>query len=133
MKTYLAVVWPGDRKTAHGVWFPDIPGVFSGADAAADIIRNAIEALELWAEDEALPEPSDAQALAARDDVRAELAKGAYLMAVPLIENDTAVVRANVTFERGMLRAIDAEAKARGLTRAAFLANAARHEIQGTR
>ena len=54
-----------------------------------------------------------------------------YAIAIPLIDNDTAVVRANVTFERGILRAIDAEAKARGLTRAAFLASAARREIEG--
>ena len=59
------------------------------------------------------------------------LAEGAFLIAVSLIENDTAVVRANVTFERGILRAINAEAKARGLTRAAFLANAARLRDRG--
>jgi metal-responsive CopG/Arc/MetJ family transcriptional regulator len=59
-----------------------------------------------------------------------ELSKGAFLVQVPLIENDTAVVRANVSFERGLLRAIDEAAAARGLTRAAFLAQAARREIE---
>lgn len=40
-------------------------------------------------------------------------------------------MRVNVTFERGLLRAIDEAAKDRSLTRSAFLANAARREIEG--
>src|SRR5262249_11235388 len=65
-----------------------------------------------------------------RRDVREALSAGCYLMAVPLIENDSAVVRANVTFERGVLRAIDVEAGKRGQTRGSFLAQAARPEIE---
>lgn len=42
---------------------------------------------------------------------------------------DAAVLRATPTFERGMLRAIDETAKSRGLTRSAFLADAARRSI----
>jgi len=56
--------------------------------------------------------------------------QGSIILAIPLIENDTAVVRANVSFERGLLRAIDEEAKGPGLTRAAFLAQSARKEIE---
>jgi hypothetical protein len=77
-----------------------------------------------------LPTPSTHHDLVARSDVREALASGGYLISVPLIDNDTAVVRANVTFERGMLRAIDATARARGITRSAFLASAARREIE---
>jgi len=47
---------------------------------------------------------------------------------VPLIENDAETVRANVTFECGLLRLIDSAAKERRLSRSAFLACAARHE-----
>ncbi len=47
-----------------------------------------------------------------------------------MIEADTAVVRANVTFERGMLRAIDEAARRLGVTRSAFLASAARDKIE---
>jgi len=130
MKTYLALVEAGDATHAYGVRFPDLPGVFSAADEEGDVLSNAIEALQLWAEDEELPEPSAQAALVQRSDVREALSAGCYLMAVPLIENDTAVVRANVTFERGVLQAIDVEAGKRGLTRASFLAQAARHEIE---
>ncbi|MBT9372871.1 type II toxin-antitoxin system HicB family antitoxin [Rhizobium sp. CSW-27] len=129
MRHYIALVHK-DADSAFGVSFPDVPGVFSAADAEEDIIANAIEALRLWAEDEALPAPSAIEQIIKRDDIRAELATGAFLLRVPLIEDDSRVVRANVTFEAGMLKAIDAEAARRGLTRSAFLASCARKEIE---
>jgi metal-responsive CopG/Arc/MetJ family transcriptional regulator len=42
-------------------------------------------------------------------------------------------VRANVTFDAGLLAAIDTEAGRRGLTRSAFLASAAREKIEARR
>jgi len=128
MKQFLAIV-EKDEGSAFGVSFPDIPGCFSAADEEADILANAIEALELWAEDMVVPEPSPHGAIVARADVGEALKAGGYLISVPLIEKDTAVVRANLTFERGMLRAIDETARSRGLTRSAFLADAARRAI----
>lgn len=125
---YVLVEQEGD--SAFGVSFPDLPSVFSAADAEEDIISNAVEALRLWAEGEELPEPSSLADIRARADVRAALAAGGFLARVPLIEDDTRVVRVNLTFEAGMLEAIDAEAKRRGLTRTAFLASAARKEIE---
>jgi len=130
MRAYYALVHK-DEDSAFGVQFPDAPGVYSAADTEDAIVANAIEALRLWAEDMPLPSPSSLEQIRALADVRAELAEGAFLVRVPLIEDDTRVVRANVTFEAGMLRAIDETAKARGLTRAAFLASAARKEIEG--
>ena len=129
MRHYFAQIHK-DAESAYGVQFPDVPGVFSAAEDADDFVPMAIEALRLYAEDEILPAPSSHETILTRDDVRAALTEGAYLISVPLIDNDTAIVRANVTFERGVLRAIDETAKARGLTRAAFLASAARREIE---
>ena len=129
MKAYLALV-EKDEESAFGIRFPDIPGVFSAADNQDEIVPNAVEALQLWAEDMPLPVPSPHEDIVARIDIREALASGGYLVSVPFIDNDTAVVRANVTFERGMLRAIDATARARGITRSAFLASAARREIE---
>lgn len=129
MKTFLAVV-EKEKDSSYGVMFPDIPGCFSAADTAEDVIPNALEALRLWAEDEILPAPSSHEAIVSLPIVRQALATGGYLISIPLIENDASVVRANVTFERGMLRAIDETARQRGLTRSAFLASAARHEIE---
>ena len=81
-------------------------------------------------EDAELPDPSPVESIVARPDVRDDLAAGAFLIRVPFVENDTRVVRANVTFEAGMLRAIDETAQRRGLTRSAFLASCARKEIE---
>ena len=60
---------------------------------------------------------------------------------IDIAQNETAVmiqvvldagrtVRANLTFEAGLLAAIDAEAARRGLTRSAFLASAARERLE---
>lgn len=129
MKHYFALVHKDD-DSAYGVQFPDIPGVFSAADEINDIIKEAVDALQLYAEDSELPAASSHAEIIARDDVKVELAKGAFLISVPYIEDDSAVVRANISFERGILKAIDATAKARGLSRSGFLAQAARHEIE---
>ena len=129
MTWYIALVHK-DPESAYGVSFPDLPGVFSAADDEEDIVPNAIEALTLWAEDEALPSPSSHSDVLARDDVRAELKEGAFLVRIPLVRDDTRTVRANITMEAGTLAAIDAAAKRRGLTRSAFLASAALKEIE---
>jgi predicted RNase H-like HicB family nuclease len=131
MRAYFAIVHK-DRDSAYGVSFPDLSGVFSAADEEKDIIANAMEALELYAEDAELPEPSTIESVVARPEIREELAAGAFIVRVPLLDNDTRVVRANVTFEAGMLRAIDETAQRRGLTRSAFLASCARKEIETT-
>jgi hypothetical protein len=62
--------------------------VYSASDEEGDVMSNAIEALQLLAEDEELPEPSTQAELVQRRDVREALSGGCYLMAVPLIEND---------------------------------------------
>jgi predicted RNase H-like HicB family nuclease len=131
MRAYFALVHK-DPDSAYGVSFPDLSSVFSAADEEEDIIANAMEALELYAEDAELPEPSTIDAVVANPEIRRELAAGAFIVRVPLVDNDTRVVRANVTFEAGMLRAIDETAQRRGLTRSAFLASCARKEIETT-
>ncbi len=129
MTWYIALVHK-DPESAYGVSFPDLPGVFSAADDEEDIVSNAIEALTLWAEDDTLPAPSSHAQILAREDVRAELKDGAFLVRIPLVRDDTRTVRANITMEAGTLAAIDAAAKRRGLTRSAFLASAALKEIE---
>ena len=82
MKTYFALV-DKDPDSAFGIRFPDIPGCFSAADAAEDVVPNAIEALQFWADGMAVPEPSSHEAIVALADVRKSLAEGSYLVSVP--------------------------------------------------
>jgi HicB_like antitoxin of bacterial toxin-antitoxin system len=49
---------------------------------------------------------------------------------IPVVLDTGRTVRANLTFDAGLLEAIDAEAARRGLTRSAFLASAARERLQ---
>lgn len=129
MKHYLAIV-EKEPDSAFGIIFPDIPGCVSASDTEEMIMQNAAEALQLWTEDMTPPTPSPHDRVIVHPDVAEILQRGGYLISVPLIEKDTAVVRANVTFERGILRAIDETAKQRGITRSAFLASAAKKEIE---
>jgi predicted RNase H-like HicB family nuclease len=125
MKTYIAVVHK-DRDSAFGISFPDLPGCFSAADSGADIVPNACEALDLWFEDEEEVEPRGIDAIASSVNLKG----GAFLIAVPRITRSTKVERINISLERGILDAIDAAAAARKLTRSAFIAEAAKKEIE---
>jgi hypothetical protein len=109
--------------------FANRPIRFDWADSEDDLIANAMEALTFWAEDEPMPKPRAIEQIVADPDIANELAAGAFLISVPFAANDARLVTANISMERGMLKAIDAAAKRRNLTRSAFLAQAARHEI----
>lgn len=127
MQYFYAVVHK-DQGSAFGVSFPDIPGCFSAADRLEDIVANATEALSLWFEDGADVVPSRLDRTQAA--VAHELAEGAFLLAVPRIRNDVRATRVNISIERGVLDAIDVAAAERRLTRSAFIAQAARNEIE---
>ncbi|KKC24441.1 type II toxin-antitoxin system HicB family antitoxin [Sphingomonas sp. SRS2] len=128
MKYFYAVVHK-DADSAYGVNFPDLPGCHSAADDLDDVLPNAIEAMDLWLEDQAEPDASSVATV--REAAAADLADGAFLIAVPRMTVSGKVTRVNLSLDMGTLAAIDAAATARKLTRSAFLAEAARNEIQG--
>ncbi|AJP72942.1 type II toxin-antitoxin system HicB family antitoxin [Sphingomonas hengshuiensis] len=127
MKTYFAIVHK-DPDSAYGVTFPDLPGCFSAADRLADVVPNACEAMDLWFDADAVIEPREAEEIAA--EYAEDLAKGAFLIAVPRVARTGAPVRINISLDRGILNAIDAAASARKLTRSAFIAEATKNEIE---
>jgi len=53
MTHYVAIVEDAGAEKAIGIWFPDLPGCFSAGDDIDDALRNAQEALALYAEAEA--------------------------------------------------------------------------------
>ena len=79
MPYYVAIVEDAGPDKAIGIWFPDLPGCFSAGDDVDAALRNAEEALALYAEEEAkkgrsLPPPRTLSALrsdpAAASDLR---------------------------------------------------------------
>jgi predicted RNase H-like HicB family nuclease len=50
MARYVAIIEDAGPDHAVGVWFPDLPGCTSGGDDIDEALRNAPEALELYAE-----------------------------------------------------------------------------------
>lgn len=129
---YIAFIHK-DPDSAYGVSFPDLPGCFSAGDTIDEAVRNAVEALSghirfLEAEGDDVPAPRDFDAIMS-DPALAEDRDGAMTTIVPLVRDRGSTVRVNVSFDLGLLEAIDAAADARRQTRSAFLASAARREI----
>jgi len=51
MTHYVAIVEESGPEKAVGVWFPDLPGCFSAGDNVEEALRNAAEAVTLYAEE----------------------------------------------------------------------------------
>lgn len=129
MTHYIGIVHK-DTDSSYGIAFPDLPGCFSAGDDLAELERNAIEAMELFLDNE------DVAAFPASDmaDIRASLSeadRNAMLMAVPFVRSGGRTVRVNFTVDAATLAAIDAAAKRRKLSRSAFLVSAAHNEMSG--
>jgi predicted RNase H-like HicB family nuclease len=128
---YFAAIVEQDDGSAFGLAFPDLPGCFSAADTWEDLPRMATEALDLWFEDQPMVTARSLADLRAMPEVAEAMARGASLIMIPYVPADGAQVRANISLDRGLLRAIDATAKARRMTRSSFLAALARREMTG--
>lgn len=117
-----------DEGSAYGVTFPDFPGCFSAADELADLPRMAQEAVEVHFEGEELPIPAPSAPESWAGDDRFD---GGYwmLVDVDLSKVNSKAVRLNISLPERLVIQIDAAAKSRRLTRSAFLAKAAEHEM----
>lgn len=78
-----------------------------------------------------LPKPQSRAPEAVARLVADDLAAGAFLIAVPLVQPQTRQKRVNISLDAGTLQAIDAAAEGLGLTRSGYLARAALNEIRG--
>ena len=128
MTYYIAVV-EQEGDSAFSVHFPDLPAVFSAADDETDVLANAQEALSLYFEDAEPVEPRGSKAIRQDPEVAAFLAKGAYLLAVPIVHLSGRKAPANVSMDKGLLDAIDQTAKLRGMTRSSYLASLAQRDL----
>ncbi|AOU98871.1 hypothetical protein BI364_13695 [Acidihalobacter yilgarnensis] len=118
-----------DAESAYSASFPDFPGCFTAADELNDLPRLAQEAVELYfeGEDILIPPPSDPEDMGQDDRYR-----DGYWMLVeidPSHLRPARSVRLNISLPETLLHSIDATAKARHLSRSAFLAFAAAKEL----
>lgn len=117
-----------DPGSAYGVTFPDFPGCFTAADELEALPRLAQEAVELWFEGEQLPVAVPSAPEQWQEDDRFQ---GGYWLLLPIDRSRLGgrAVRVNVSMPEWLLARIDAAAERRRLSRSAFLALAAEHEM----
>lgn len=130
MTNYVGIL-DGAGKT-WGVRIPDLPGCYGGGANAEGAIEDAASAAREWlaqqlGKDLAQPKARNLAAIIKAGEIDASNQETAVIISVILDSGRT--VRANLTFDAGLLEAIDNEAQNRGLTRSAFLASAARERL----
>lgn len=129
---YIAFIHK-EPDSIYGVSFPDMPGCFSAGDTIDEAVRNGVEALSghvrmLEADGDPIPFPRDFDAIMSDSELE-EDREGAMTTVIPLVRDRGSTTRVNVSFDLGLLEAIDAAARDRGQTRSSFLASAARREL----
>ena len=129
MSRYVVLI--DGKPGAYGVVFPDCPGCTAMGETVEEALANATEALADWALDaDPMPAPRSVAQLRRDPEVKASLAEGDALALVPLVQDAGRPVKANLSLDAGLLAAIDEAARARGLSRSAFLSSAARDKIR---
>jgi predicted RNase H-like HicB family nuclease len=102
MARYAALL--DGKAGAYGITVPDLPGSTSGASTTDKALRNAIEAVRLWAEDaiadgEALPQPRPVEMLLADRAIAEAIAEGAALAIVPLLLEAGRLAKVNLSID----------------------------------
>ncbi len=125
-----------DVDTGYGVSFPDFPGCVAVGNTVDEALGEGSKSLSFHVEGLlrdalAIPLPRSLEEIRA-DDELAEWYDCAEIALVPLLLDKGSSKRVNISLDHGLHEAIDDEAKARGMTRSAFLASAARNEIEST-
>ena len=131
MAHYVGIL-DGSGK-AWGVRIPDLPGCYGGGASPEAAIADAMSAAREWiahreTKGEAPPKARTLAQILKVEKIDADSNEAAVI--IPVVLDAGRTVRANLTFDAGLLAAIDAEARRRGLTRSAFLASAARERLE---
>jgi predicted RNase H-like HicB family nuclease len=129
MRNYIAILHK-DKDSDFGVSFPDFPGCVSAGSSLDEAKTMAQEALaghiEMSREyGDPIPEP-----MSLDDAMTHEFAEGAVAFLVVEGPGEEPFIRANITAPKGVLLRIDQYAKAHGLSRSAFMVQAARQAMQ---
>ena len=129
---YIALIDGGPG--AYGVVFPDLPGCTAMADTLDQAMTSAADALRDWintveTEGNAVPAARSAEVLRTDPEVSEALAEGASLAAILVVRSTGKPVRANLSLDEGIVSAIDAAARKRGVTRSAMVEILARQHL----
>ena len=121
---YPAIV--EQENGTFGIWFPHFPGCVSAGDSLDEAMANAREALAFHVDGMI----EDGEAIPAHDDAGMDVPVDAVRVLVPLVTVMGQSERVNLSVDKGKLKAIDAEAAQRGITRSAYMVEAALAHIR---
>lgn len=132
MLLYYTAVIHKEADSDYGVSFPDFPGCISAGENQSEALVMAKEALTLQIEGmiedkDTIPDPTSV------DDIQSAISEDADVAFVTLVEAALPgpAKRVNITIEEATLDEIDTAAASMGLSRSAFLTNAARDKLDG--
>ena len=122
-------------ENAVGFSFPDLPGCVAQGATIEKAYDLAVAALAEWITDEAANgrrhAPRSLNEVTEDDDVLAAIGDGAAVAFVPLVRMTGRPVKANLSFDEGLLAEIDESAAPRlKLNRSAWLSSAAREALK---
>jgi predicted RNase H-like HicB family nuclease len=129
ISSYIAILVPDRDDGGYSVFFPDLPGCVTQGDDLADAQAMAVDALSGWiasmvAHGDPIPAQRPLEAIhadkifARENEVNWRDAIATLIVARPPLGRPE---RINVSLDSNKLRAIDAYAERRGLTRSAVL------------
>lgn len=129
MSNYIGVVHK-DQDSDYGVSFPDFPGCITAGstiDEAKDMAHEALQFhIEGMIEDHCeIPAPSSLESVMANRD----FSDGVAYLVISVPDRKPRAVRINITVPDTVLQKIDEEARRRGVSRSAFLVDAAQSSI----
>ena len=128
MTSYIALVHK-DPDSDYGVEFPDFPGCVTAVENLEEAPRLAEEALRyhldgMIEDGEPIPQPSRLE------DIMAEPENREALALLVNLEEISGRVRIALTLPEDTVRKIDDQARSRGLSRSAFVAEALKDAVR---
>lgn len=113
-----------DEGSAYGITVPDFPGCYTAGDTLEEALANVQEAIELFMEGEDMAPPAASQL---EDVLTSEDAQGGAVLLVDVDMSflEKKAVPVNITMPVYVRNTIDRAAKARGMSRSAFIVESA--------
>lgn len=138
---YLALIHhdragPGGAP-GYGLTIPDLPGFTayeeSGLDDAIESARRVLadHVAALVDNDLEVPVARSAGELEKDEAVRADWAEAVAFVMLPVVYPGGRTMRVNISIDEATLELVDGAARARGITRSAFFAEASRRLVAG--